>query len=122
MGSPICTDDLVAQIHQAPQKALQLLLVLLVLAMVPQVGVLARQTDWAEGLWRPASAASGQSKPVLSACLRRAELPAPMAVHPVTVLGPWHLARGLDPLGPSLTHAAASVTGQRWHVRERLAE
>ena len=122
MGSLICTADFVAQAHQAWERALQLLRLPLVLAKMPQMGLLARRTDWAEGVWRPASAANGQYIPALPAYLRRAELPAPMVGHPATGLGLQLPALGLDPLEANSTQAAALVIGQRWPVRELSAE
>ena len=65
-------------------EALQLLLVPLLLAEMPQTGLLARRPDWTEGQLRPVLGGVGRMRAALSACLRRAELPAPMAVHPAT--------------------------------------
>lgn len=117
----VCVADFVAQVQQASGKAPQMWLALLlqvkVGVRVPQVGLLARQADLTGVLWGPVPAASEQTRAVLSAHLRRAVLPAPMAVHPPGLLSPGQLALGLHPLEANSAPAAASVVGQRWGTR-----
>ena len=121
MGSLLCIDDLVAQVPQPWDAALQLMLVLLRLAGMTRIGLHARQADWSGGLWTPVLAAVGRTRAALSAYLRRVELPAPMAAHSVTLLGSCPLALGLDPLAANLNPAAGSVIWQRGHAREQSA-